>query len=228
STKNGYISDYEKNYCEVRLPSNLLIPAPTQCPGTPFSKIFRDTALTMHNNFRAYVAMGRARNGYSGSFAPQATLMYSLKYSCDAERYAYYHVLTCDRQLSPVASRPGWKENYYIYYNTYVDNMGALTAAISKWQTQLAYNGLPQDMIFRRYMRQAKTRIVRKMTKMIWARNQQVGCAANYCGSFYFISCMYQDFVNTIDESIYTPGVACDACPAGKDKCLAASGLCPW
>ncbi|PIO67805.1 SCP-like protein [Teladorsagia circumcincta] len=177
---------------------------------------------------RAYVAMGRARNGYTGTFAPEATLMYSLVYSCEAEQYAYQHVTTCDRQLSPVSSRPGWKENYYIYYNTYVDNLGALTAAISKWQTQLAYNGLPQDLIFRMSMRQARTKIVRKMTKMIWAKNQYVGCATQNCGSFYFTSCLYKDFVNTIDESIYTAGSACSECPAGQDECLAASGLCPW
>ncbi|VDL78132.1 unnamed protein product [Nippostrongylus brasiliensis] len=93
------------------------------------SSTFREVALGMHNNFRSTVALGlTAGNGFYSppEIAPPAALMYRLKYSCEAEIYAYQHVVSCDEAERASSARPGWKENFQILRSTKTDQLGAL------------------------------------------------------------------------------------------------------
>ncbi|KAK5986199.1 SCP domain-containing protein, partial [Trichostrongylus colubriformis] len=120
----------------------------------------------MHNNFRALVATGRARNGfYPAEYAPPTGLMYRLKYDCWAEAYAHAHVRSCSGQASQASSRPGWKENIHVLQTTATDDLGAIQSAIAKWQSELALTGVPSNMVFTQEMRTPRFRIGRKMTK---------------------------------------------------------------
>ncbi|EPB66256.1 SCP-like protein [Ancylostoma ceylanicum] len=72
--------------------------------------IFRDT----HNNLRGSIARGQTEKNGNWGIAPPATLMYRMKYDCEAEAYAMSHAQTCDRELLPPDERPGYKENIHV------------------------------------------------------------------------------------------------------------------
>uniref|UniRef100_A0A0K0DPX3 SCP domain-containing protein n=1 Tax=Angiostrongylus cantonensis TaxID=6313 RepID=A0A0K0DPX3_ANGCA len=139
---DGQCTRFNPGYCENGLCVNAARPATTttatvapttsrrrstDCPSTAFTAAFRETALGTHNNFRSLVARGLARNGeYSNENAPPASRMDLLEYDCGAEQLALNHVKSCDRRLSPPASRPGHKENIHILETTATDALGAL------------------------------------------------------------------------------------------------------
>ncbi|KAK6009099.1 hypothetical protein OSTOST_26001 [Ostertagia ostertagi] len=160
---------------------------------------FRETALGMHNNFRAFVATGRARNGYyAAEYAPPAALMYRLKYDCWAEAYAQAHVRSCSGRVSSPWQRPGWKENIHVLRTTATDDLGAIQnvslkfsrgksflsltssgqphsltssntitfKAIARWQSELVLYGVPSNVVYQSWMRDATRRVVRHMTKV--------------------------------------------------------------
>ncbi|PIO70372.1 hypothetical protein TELCIR_07775 [Teladorsagia circumcincta] len=121
---------------------------------------------TMRLGARALVATGRARNGYyPAEYAPPAALMYRLKYDCWAEAYAQAHVRSCSGQVSNPWQRPGWKENIHVLRTTATDDLGAIQNAIAKWQSELALNGVPSNMVYTRWMRDATRKVARHMTK---------------------------------------------------------------
>ncbi|RCN38387.1 hypothetical protein ANCCAN_15703 [Ancylostoma caninum] len=116
---------------------------------------------------RGSIARGQTeRNGASGEIAPPASLMYRMRYNCNAESYAQQHVNSCDRVLSDPAARPGYKENINILDRTATTPEGAAQWALSRWWGQLARNGVPSNMIFSQGVRSRRTGIVTKFTKV--------------------------------------------------------------
>ncbi|PIO73755.1 hypothetical protein TELCIR_04269 [Teladorsagia circumcincta] len=61
---------------------------------------------------------------------------------------------------------------------------------------------------------------------MVWGSNQYIGCATQRCNGFYFTSCLYKSYVNTIGASIYPIGAVCSQCPGGN--CVGNVGLCSF
>ncbi|PIO70584.1 hypothetical protein TELCIR_07555, partial [Teladorsagia circumcincta] len=134
----------------------------------------------------ALVATGRARNGYYAyEFAPPAALMYRLKYDCWAEAYAHAHVRSCSGRVSNPWQRPGWKENIHVLRTTATDELGAIQNAIARWQSELALYGVPSNVIYQYWMRDARRRIVRHMTK-ICIQNIVIQLTLPYKWSDYF------------------------------------------
>ncbi|KAK6016087.1 hypothetical protein OSTOST_18434, partial [Ostertagia ostertagi] len=87
---------------------------------------------------RAFVATGRARNGYyAAEYAPPAALMYRLKYDCWAEAYAQAHVRSCSGRVSSPWQRPGWKENIHVLRTTATDDLGAIQNRQHHWGKHL-------------------------------------------------------------------------------------------
>ncbi|WKY09582.1 hypothetical protein Q1695_002163 [Nippostrongylus brasiliensis] len=190
------------------------------------SETYRNVALGLHNDFRSHVAVGlTARNGFYGNneIAPPAGLMYRLKYSCEAEMAAYNHVITCDQKPTPRRFRWGWKENYQVLKTVHTDELGALQNAIAQWTGFLATIGLPYNMLYTRRIDQGS--LYRILTKMLWAKNQHVGCATHRCHGFYFTSCMYSDITDALGQSIYPVAAVCSQCPSGN-HCELSNGLC--
>ncbi|KAE9412262.1 hypothetical protein Angca_010164, partial [Angiostrongylus cantonensis] len=100
--------------------------------------------------------------------------------------------------------------------------------AIMTWNNELTQNGIPSNMIFTLQLLNRQQRIMSRVSKILWGTNRYVGCAANVCAGFYFISCMYRAPVNIVGQNIYTIGAVCGACLAGPSNCNAAIGLCSW
>ncbi|EPB70353.1 hypothetical protein ANCCEY_10546 [Ancylostoma ceylanicum] len=63
---------------------------------------------------RGSIARGQTERNGDWGIAPPATLMYRMKYDCEAEAYAMSHAQTCDRELLLPDERPGYKENIHV------------------------------------------------------------------------------------------------------------------
>ncbi|KAJ1369422.1 hypothetical protein KIN20_030874 [Parelaphostrongylus tenuis] len=137
-----------------------------KCSLTPFSTELRNSALFSHNHFRSLVARGLEENGkYVGVNAPVAARMNLMYYDCTAEYFAYDHVKTCDKKVSP---REGYKENIHIFETaTPLDETFVIQRAIYVWASELGKNGIPLVMRFTPEVRQYKKK-VNSVTKMVW------------------------------------------------------------
>ncbi|KAJ1360632.1 hypothetical protein KIN20_019657 [Parelaphostrongylus tenuis] len=181
------------------------------------------------NRFRSLVARGLEANGeLSEMNVPLSSRMNLLEYDCTAEQYALNHVKLCDKQLSPEACRPGYKENIHIYELGSILRKESLILqnVIQNWAGQLKDSGIPPDMIFTRRVSEYERNKVDTVTKIIWGTNTKVGCATHKCDDFYFTSCMYEDRVNVVGENIYNIGPTCSECPRASE-CFSLKGLCP-
>uniref|UniRef100_A0A0K0D7I7 SCP domain-containing protein n=1 Tax=Angiostrongylus cantonensis TaxID=6313 RepID=A0A0K0D7I7_ANGCA len=140
------------------------------------------------------VARGLTRNGeYANENAPKASRMDLLGYDCGAEQLALNHVKSCDRRLSPPASRPGHKENIHILETTATDALGALQNAVAMWNKELEANGVPSNLLLTPQILRRQQRTVTNVAKILWGTNKYVGCATQLCNGFYFTSCMYRE-----------------------------------
>ncbi|VDM52751.1 unnamed protein product [Angiostrongylus costaricensis] len=114
------------------------------------------------------------------------------EYDCGAEQLALDHVKSCDRQLSPPTSRPGYKENIHILETTATDVLGALQNAVAMWNKELEANGIPSNLLLTPQIFQRQQKTVTNVAKILWGTNKYVGCATQLCSGFYFTSCMYR------------------------------------
>ncbi|EYC15562.1 hypothetical protein Y032_0036g3213 [Ancylostoma ceylanicum] len=181
--------------------------------------IFRDT----HNNLRGSIARGQTERNGDWGIAPPATLMYRMKYDCEAEAYAMSHAQTCDRELLLPDERPGYKENIHVLDTVQTTPEGAAQHAMMKWWSQLASRGIRTDMRYTPEVHASMANKVSKFTKMAWWNNMKVGCAVQNCGTFYFVVCMYRPGGNDIGNNVYRVGAVCSEC---LGKCV--DGLCWW
>ncbi|EYB83446.1 hypothetical protein Y032_0335g2868 [Ancylostoma ceylanicum] len=196
-------------------------PPRASCPNPQLTDNIREIFLDMHNRLRGSIARGQTeRNGNLG-IAPPTSLMYKLRYDCDAESYAQQHVNTCDGVYQPEYAHPGYKENVNVL-NRQSNFEGAAQWAMASWWSQLAKFGIRTDMLFSQQIRSARQRSIRKFTKMAWWSNTRVGCAIRNCGSFIFTSCMYAPGGNIVGQHVYRVGAVCAGCPG-----TCQNGLCP-
>ncbi|EYB81918.1 hypothetical protein Y032_0371g125 [Ancylostoma ceylanicum] len=129
--------------------------APTRPPwpkpncGNPrLTNSLRNLFLNMHNNWRGSVARGQTETSMGWGIAPPATLMYRMKYTCNAESYAQQYIQSCNTNGLPEYTHPGYKVNTHVLRTLQTSNAGAAQNAMSTWWSQLARFGMRSNMMF--------------------------------------------------------------------------------
>ncbi|EYC08063.1 hypothetical protein Y032_0068g278 [Ancylostoma ceylanicum] len=211
---------------------NATTAAPTRKPwpkpncGNPnLSNGLRNLFLNMHNRFRGNLARGQTERSAGWGIAPPATLMYRMKYDCNAESYAQQHAGSCNTRPLPPYAMPGYKENQHVLRTVQTTPAGAIQNALATWWSQLARFGMRSNMLFFPSEARRGARNVLSWSKMAWWNNMRVGCSVQNCGTFYFTVCMYQPGGNYFNQHVYQVGAVCSGCPRGQCD---GEALCRW
>ncbi|RCN26310.1 hypothetical protein ANCCAN_27964 [Ancylostoma caninum] len=113
--------------------------APTRKPwpkpncGNPrLTNKLRDIFLDMHNRFRGSLARGQTQRSAGWGIAPPASLMYRMKYDCNAESYAQQHASSCNTRPLPAYAMPGYKENQHILRTVAISREAAIRNVCGK------------------------------------------------------------------------------------------------
>ncbi|KAK5964420.1 SCP domain-containing protein [Trichostrongylus colubriformis] len=182
------------------------------CDSAQLPTSIRQRFLDQHNLRRGSLARGQSEANGNGGLAPPAANMYRMEYSCTAESYAQSHANSCSQQIQPVAQRPGHKTNVYAYSGS-GDEAAAAEEAMNSWWSQLALNGIDNNMLFTQAVRSRTSKPVTRWSKMAWWNNLQVGCAINQCDGLKLVVCMYSPGGNDVGKQIYNVGAPCSQCP---------------
>ncbi|EYC21503.1 hypothetical protein Y032_0019g3863 [Ancylostoma ceylanicum] len=200
---------------------NATTAAPTRPPwpkpncGNPLlTNSLRNLILNLHNNFRGSVARGQTEVSAGWGIAPPATIMYRMKYDCNAESYAQQAVSTCRKTELPAGSLGGHKQNIHVLNTVSTTPEGAAQNAIATWWSQLARFGMRSNMMFYQSEFQRGNQNVLSWSKMAWWNNQRVGCSVQRCSGYYVTSCMYSPGGNNVNQYVYRVGAVCSDCPA--------------
>ncbi|EYC07986.1 hypothetical protein Y032_0068g236 [Ancylostoma ceylanicum] len=139
----------------VHATSNATTAAPTRPPwpkpncGNPaLTNGLRNLFLDTHNRFRGNVARGQTEVSAGWGIAPPATIMYRMKYDCNAESYAHQHAGSCNRNRLPPSAMPGYKENIHVLNTVQTTPAGAIQNALATWWSELARFGMRSNMMF--------------------------------------------------------------------------------
>ncbi|EYB86488.1 hypothetical protein Y032_0278g1169 [Ancylostoma ceylanicum] len=90
------------------------------CGNPSLTNAMRDIFLNYHNDKRGSLARGQTEASYGWGIAPPATIMYRMKYDCNAESYAQQAVNTCRRTELPAHATGGHKQNLFILNSPHV------------------------------------------------------------------------------------------------------------
>ncbi|RCN47704.1 SCP-like protein [Ancylostoma caninum] len=189
------------------------------CGNAQLTNSMRNLILNLHNNFRGSVARGQTEVSAGWGIAPPATIMYRMKYDCNAESYAQQAVSTCRKTALPQSALGGHKQNIHVLNTVHT------TPAISTWWSELARFGMRSNMMFYQSEFKRGSRNVLNWSKMAWWNNRRVGCAVQRCGGYYVTSCMYSPGGNYVNQYVYRVGAVCSDCPAGQCD---GQALCRW
>ncbi|EYB83410.1 hypothetical protein Y032_0336g2889 [Ancylostoma ceylanicum] len=118
------------------------------CGNAQLTNSVRNLILNLHNNFRGSVARGQTEVSAGWGIAPPATIMYRMKYDCNAESYAQQAVSTCRKTPLPEGTLGGHKQNLHILNTVQTTTVGAVQNAIATWWSQLARFGMRSNMMF--------------------------------------------------------------------------------
>ncbi|WKX92489.1 hypothetical protein Q1695_010485 [Nippostrongylus brasiliensis] len=186
----------------------------------------RTTAVNMHNDYRAQVALGQAPNGKNGAILPQAANMMQMDYDCDLERYALVHAQTCSMTASADANLPDQNENIYVDKTT-TDPNTAITNAINAWKNQLSQNGINNQVQYHNTLA-TKPGNPKAAITMIWAKTWRLGCSAVNCNANgMFVVCRYSPKGLQLNHLIYDPKSGpCTKCPVSAANCSPNGALC--
>ncbi|KHJ86407.1 SCP-like protein [Oesophagostomum dentatum] len=182
----------------------------------------RELILRMHNEYRGELVRGQTEVNAGWGIAPPATLIFRMKYSCDAESYAQQAVSNCRQTLLPRYAVGNHKQNIRIMRSSNTRTQ-AIRNALSTWWTQLNRHGFRSNMIY--YPGDDKRRRrIDSWTKMAWWNNLFVGCAMKLCGPVWVFTCMYGPGGNYDYSYVYRVGRVCSDCTSGCDEQF----LCRW
>ncbi|CAJ0588246.1 unnamed protein product [Cylicocyclus nassatus] len=135
----------------------------------------RQRFLDVHNELRAQVASGQAKDGLGG-YAPQAAAMPKLTYDCNVEK-----------------GNTG--ENIYMRSPAY-DEVKVVEDSSRSWFSELAEFGVRTDLILDDAL---WDRGVGHYTQMVWQSTTAIGCAVQSCPTMSFVVCNYSPPGNMID-----------------------------
>ncbi|RCN24748.1 SCP-like protein, partial [Ancylostoma caninum] len=195
------------------------------CDSRDLTNGLRALFLNMHNNNRGKLARGQTEVSAGWGIAPPASLMYRMKYSCDAESYAIEYVAKCEHRGLPEYTHPGYKANLHVLRTTDTTEAGAIQNALVSWWSELARFGMRSNMMFYQSEFKRGARSVLNWSEMAWWNNKEIGCAVRKCDKFYLTACMYTPGGNDVDQHVYKVGAVCSDCPKGQCD---GQALCRW
>ncbi|RCN47695.1 SCP-like protein [Ancylostoma caninum] len=195
------------------------------CGNAKLTNSMRNLILNLHNNFRGRVARGQTEVSAGWGIAPPATIMYRMKYDCNAESYAQQAVSTCRKTPLPASALGGHKQNLHVLNTVHTTPVGAIQNALATWWSELARFGMRSNMMFYQSEFRRGSRNVLNWSKMAWWNNRRVGCAVQSCGGYFVTSCMYSPGGNNVNQYVYRVGAVCSDCPAGQCD---GEALCRW
>ncbi|EYC17203.1 hypothetical protein Y032_0031g2333 [Ancylostoma ceylanicum] len=195
------------------------------CGSDKLSNELRDIFLHLHNTLRGSLARGQDQKSAGWGIAPPATLMYRMKYDCDAESYAIQYVSSCQTRGLPAHTHPGYKVNSYVFRDTSKTKTQVLKNVVMHWWVQLSWYGMRSNMMFYQSELNRGPRNVLNWSKMAWWNNRHLGCAIQKCNGFYYVACMYKPGGNNVGQHVYKVGALCSECPKGQCD---GEALCRW
>ncbi|CAJ0588361.1 unnamed protein product, partial [Cylicocyclus nassatus] len=179
----------------------------------------RETFLNTHNELRALVASGKAKDGLGG-YAPQAAGMPKLTYDCEVERYAVAHAAKCQFKHSDKISRANTGENIYMRSPPYSKAKAAEDAS-KAWFNELEKFGVGNNLTLDSAL---FNRGVGHYTQMVWQKTKAIGCAVADCNAMSFVVCNYKEAGNMLYGQIYEIGKPCTKCPGSCSNNLCVTG----
>ncbi|EYC44218.1 hypothetical protein Y032_0468g2011 [Ancylostoma ceylanicum] len=206
------------------LPTRRPWPKPN-CGNPQLTNSLRSLFLNMHNNFRGSLARGQTEASNGWGIAPPATVMYRMKYDCDAESYAQQHVATCNANGLPEHTHPNHKANLHVLNTVQTTPEGAVQNALTSWWSQLARFGMRSNMMFYDSELQRGSNNVLSWSKMAWWNSIYLGCSVKHCGTYYLTACMYRPGGNHVNQYVYKVGAVCSECAKGECD---GQALCRW
>ncbi|RCN31947.1 SCP-like protein, partial [Ancylostoma caninum] len=195
------------------------------CGNPRLTNSIRNLFLNMHNNWRGSVARGQTETSMGWGIAPPATLMYRMKYTCNAESYAQQYIQSCNTKGLPQYTHPGYKVNTHVLRTLQTSVAGAAQNAMYTWWSQLARFGMRSNMMFYNSEFRRGNRNVLSWSKMAWWNNKEIGCSVHRCSSFYYVACMYKPGGNNVNQHVYKVGAVCSECGGGQCD---GQALCRW
>ncbi|RCN39801.1 SCP-like protein [Ancylostoma caninum] len=195
------------------------------CGNPKLTNSLRNLFLNMHNNWRGSVARGQTETSMGWGIAPPATLMYRMKYTCNAESYAQQYIQSCNTNGLPAYTHPGYKVNTHVLRTLETSDAGAAQNAMATWWSQLARFGMRSNMMFYNSEFRRGNRNVLSWSKMAWWNNKEIGCSVQRCSSFYYVACMYKPGGNNVNQHVYKVGAVCSECGGGQCD---GQALCRW
>ncbi|EYB83419.1 hypothetical protein Y032_0336g2892 [Ancylostoma ceylanicum] len=178
------------------------------CGNAQLTNSVRNLILNLHNNFRGSVARGQTEVSAGWGIAPPATIMYRMKYDCNAESYAQQAVSTCRKTPLPEGTLGGHKQNLHILNTVQTTTVGAVQNAIATWWSQLARFGMRSNMMFYQSEFQRGSRNVLSWSKV--RMESKEGSASRG---------------NNVNQYVYRVGAVCSDCPTGQCD---GQALCRW
>ncbi|KAK5976978.1 SCP domain-containing protein [Trichostrongylus colubriformis] len=203
---------------------------PTTSTTTPAShgiitEEIRLKIINMHNYRRSRLAQGLVPNGNTGRNLPAGSNIFMMTYSMELERAAQAYANTCPSESSPSLTTMG--ENFASISSDAKPFYDCVQEAIKSFWSQIKSESINSRVMFtEKLMTRPKGPL--KFTQMAWATTHEVGCGAQRCGANTVVVCRYSPRGNIVNQSIYSQGPMCSACPKGG--CIEDSrqpGLCP-
>ncbi|KAK5967913.1 hypothetical protein GCK32_006495 [Trichostrongylus colubriformis] len=181
--------------------------------------------INMHNYRRSRLAQGLVPNGKTGGNLPAGSNIFMMKYNVELERAAQAYADTCPSGGSTSLTTMG--ENFASISSITKTFYDCICEAIkSFWNPIMSTNINPRVVFTEKLMTRPKGPL--KFTQMAWASTHEVGCGAQRCDANTVVVCRYSPRGNIVNQSIYSQGPMCSACPYGG--CITdpmQQGLCP-
>jgi len=181
----------------------------------------KQAILDLHNNLRRKVAKGEETNGINPP-QPGATNMKKMVWNTEleaiAQRWAdqctFGHDSTRDKlDGTSVGQNAYWGGNSQQEAVTVVQ--AGMTKAAQAWYDEIKDPGFDSQSINPFVFSYGAGHY----TQVVWAETEELGCGMVYYkgNSFWetLVVCNYAVAGNLMGGSMYTPGTACAACPAG-------------
>ncbi|CAJ0588254.1 unnamed protein product [Cylicocyclus nassatus] len=170
----------------------------------------RQKFLDVHNELRALVASGRAKDGLGG-YAPPAAAMDKLRYDCEVEKIAAAHAAKCQYEHRTLEARKYTGENLFMQTPAFDSKVEAAEEASRWWFAELEEFGVGTDLI---YGDALWGKGVGHYTQMVWQTTTAIGCAVQNCGAKTIVVCNYDPSGNLDYGTLYVKGAPCSLCPA--------------
>ncbi|VDK50281.1 unnamed protein product [Cylicostephanus goldi] len=186
----------------------------------PFTEWERKTILDYHNELRANVSQGKAKN-YKGNLS-SAKNMYKLRYDCKMEGKVQAEL---DKNLVRITFDNGYGQNVARFTKSENRDKDILHA-LESWSNPVLFYGIKNEE-----NRYDDDRLY-TFANMIYAKTLRFGCGYKDEGETVIISCIYNLIGAYPNNILYEEGEMCkkakDCTMYPASKCEKATGLCKY